>query len=155
MPNFRIITLVSCFFSTQLAAFNKPSNMNSLTPSSHRISLQKAKEMTTRFRGNQHKVLKSEFANKNIIPHSETFNREAFERLLAQPGCVGIRIYSAMTEEMELRFIAVGVNQNNGDILPAIDVQTTADTSEEDGSVIVEDGTTCPPTCPPPSPLNT
>ncbi|HEX8331483.1 MAG TPA: hypothetical protein VF622_02605, partial [Segetibacter sp.] len=89
--------------------------LNELT---HRISLEKAIQMTTLYRQEKENILKSEYAGKDILPISETFNRTAFEALLAQPGCTALRIYHSMDETLKLHSIVVGVNNQNQDILP-------------------------------------
>lgn len=114
--------------------------------SNHRIPLQQAIEMTKRYRANMEGILKPEHQGKGILHLSETFDREAFDALLAQPGCTGIRIYYSMDQNLKFHAIVVGVNSQDQDILPS------ADTSTTDGT-IVEEGRTCPPICTA-SPLN-
>jgi hypothetical protein len=124
------------------------------------ISLDKAKAMTALFRLNREVVLGSDYQGKNIIPICETFDRAVFDKILALPGCVGLRIYHGMTEDLQLREIIVGVNASNEDMLPSFESSTstsgtTSTEGEEDEEPpIAEDGFTCPPICPPPSELN-
>lgn len=123
--------------------------MSQLFPDiTHRISLQKAKEMTARYNSNKNAVIKKEYEGK-IFMDCETFNREAFDAVLAQEGCVGVRIYFSMNEDLSIRTIIVGVNGDNQDILPP---ETAAETTD-DTAVIVEDGKVCPPDCPTPPSL--
>lgn len=108
------------------------------------ITLQQAIDMTTLFR-NQAGII----APKLPIPRSETYDRAAIDQILAQPGCVKIRIYAGLNKGLQYRSIIVGVNDKDEDMLP------TATTSTLDGgNTISEDGITCPPFCPPPSDLN-
>ena len=104
--------------------------------------------MTTLYRADKEAILATEYQNQNILPNSETFNRNAFETLLAKAGCAGLRIYYGMDEDLKLHAIAVAVNEDNEDILPAL---VSAAAIDED---IVEEGQRCPDLCPPPSPLN-
>ncbi len=121
----------------------------------HSITLEKAIAMTTLYRGKKELIIKDEFKDKKILSISETFNREAFDRLLAQSGCTGIRIYYSIDEELKLHAIVVGVNEKNEDILPAVtNVGGSGARSGEDDGMIVEEGHICPPNCAPPSPLN-
>src|SRR5690349_11252446 len=83
----------------------------------HFISLATARNMTTKCRTEKQNVIKTEFQNDNIIFTCETFNREAFDTLLSQANCAGIRIYSGMDEHFKIRVIAVGVNSNNEDMV--------------------------------------
>ncbi len=115
----------------------------------HFISLQNAVAMTENFRKNKDHILAPEFKNQNIVPFSETFNREAIERLLSEGNCAAIRIYYGMDEKMKLHAILVSVNDSNEDILPLEGAFSGAETP-----VIVEEGQRCPDFCPPKSPLN-
>ncbi len=124
------------------------SNTNSPTGGSHFISLQQAIEMTSRYRAEKENILAPPFRDKGILPICETFDRTAFDALLSEPDCVGIRAYFCMDVELKVKLVIVGVNSKNEDILPA-SVAVTDDEEE-----IVEEGQRCPPYCPPPSPLN-
>ena len=75
---------------------------------------------------------------------SETFNRDIFDALLAQPGAAGIRIYHGMDSTLTIHSILVAVNSNNEDILPAT---TTSTSTTDDGGTIGESGQPCPPVC--------
>ena len=119
----------------------------SLPTSDHRISLQQAIDMTTLFRARKGQILNPAFAK--VLGISETFNRDIFDALLAQPGAAGIRIYHGMDSSLTIHSILVAVNSSNEDILPA-----TTTTTADDGGTIGEQGQGCPPNCGAPSPLN-
>jgi hypothetical protein len=121
----------------------------SLFDTDHKITLQRAIEMTRLYRENKDKILVPDVLGKHILSMSETFNREAIDRLLAQPNCAGLRIYYSMDESLKLHAILVGVDEANRDILPS-----STEGKEEDGGEIVEDGKLCPPACAEDSPLN-
>lgn len=125
------------------------STTNSLPGNNQFISLDKAIEMTKLYRDGKEKILAPEYKGQNILLLSETFSREAFDSILSQPDCAGIRIYFGMDEAMTVRVIAVATNKDNADILPS--ASKDGDTEEGD---IVEQGQGCPNLCPPPSPLN-
>ena len=108
------------------------------------ISLDEAVTMTSRYRANRATVLKEAYQPDEILLTCETFYKEAFEDLLSQSGCEKIRIYFGMTEGLQVRAIAVGVDSNGADMLPSLNINYK----------IVEEGTGCPQDCPPPSPLN-
>lgn len=107
-------------------------------PNTHEISLAQAVVLTSRYRNNR----------PSGWPLSETFNKEAIEKLLSTEGCKFIRIYPGMKEDLSIVNILVAVNDDNEDILPQNDSLAAVD------PVIVEDGFACPPLCPKPSPLN-
>ena len=124
------------------------STVNTLpAANSHFISLQKAVEMTGKFRENREDIFGAELTGRNIVPFSETFNRQAIDQLLSAAGCNGMRIYYGMDDDLKVHAILVAVNDANEDLLPS---ETAL---EDDGRVIIEEGQRCPDMCPPPSPL--
>lgn len=127
-----------------------------MSTSKHSISLERAKQLTSSYRKNKKKVLKDEYHNKATLPVCETFEREAFDELLSQPGCVSIRFYFGMDEEMNVTLVFVGVDENDKDMLPqqAGDMTMMATSAGGDAGVY-DNSTRCPPTCPPDSTLNT
>ena len=113
------------------------SSRSSLLPKAdHFISLEQAKQMTATYRAEK----------ENILPFSETFERTAFDALLAEDGCEGIRIYFGMNADLMIKVIVVGVNDKNMDILP----QEQGSTMAAGDGKIVEEGQRCPDYCPPP-----
>lgn len=105
------------------------------------ISLQKAIDMTSFYRAQKENILIPQLRNQKITPLCETFDRSAFEALLAISGCTKLRFYIGMDQDLKIRLIAVAVNAAGEDIL-AHDPE------------IVEEGQRCPDVCPPASPLN-
>ena len=113
---------------------------------SNNISLNQAAAMTKLYREQRDNILKDEYQGQNLLLTCETFDRSAFAALIDDPQCVKIRVYFGMTENLQVRAIAVAVNDNDEDILPSDWVDPT--------EKIAEDGVTCPNTCPPSSPLS-
>jgi hypothetical protein len=72
----------------------------------HRISLAEASDLTKRHRKEHPKD-----------DHGGFFHREAFEALLKQSGCAGIRIYRGKAEKGTHHFVMVGVNQEGNDMI--------------------------------------
>lgn len=128
----------------------------------HFISLDQAIQMTTRFRENRDKVIVQDLAGKNILPIAETFDRAAFDALLAQRGCERLRIYYGMREDQQVHAIIVGVDTEGQDMLPSSATPTnttdlmleTGPAGEGDANVLVELAQRCPPDCGVTSPLN-
>lgn len=116
------------------------------------IPLSKAKKLKDNFKQKKKDLINPKITAKDVIPDSETFNRTAIEKLLALPGCVGIRVYTGMNEEDQLCLILVGVNDKGEDLI--IPTMSTAGLTVEGEGEVVEDGMRCPPSCPPPSSLN-
>ncbi|MEP7376067.1 MAG: hypothetical protein ABI675_21910 [Chitinophagaceae bacterium] len=121
-----------------------------LQGSQHFISLAQAIEMTSRFRNEKENILAPEYKDKGILPICETFGRDAIDTLLAQTGCVALRVYGGMSANLDVRYIIVGVNALGEDMLPQGESASKILTEP----TIVEDGIRCPTTCPPGSPLN-
>lgn len=69
----------------------------------HSISIEKAKEMTKRFREQKDLMLIPDVRALDVFTICETFNRHAFDRILEQQACVAIRIYYGMTPERKIR----------------------------------------------------
>lgn len=67
---------------------------------------------------------------------STTFNRRAFEQLLGQAGCVGLRVYQARHGDGSPTLVVVGVDAEGEDLAQA-------------EAVFVQNGTNCPPFCTP------
>lgn len=131
-------------------------NQNPLLPppGSHFISLDRGIEMTSLFRAQRENILAPEFKNHDILPICETFNRFDVDTLLAKQDCVALRVYFGMDELLKTKLLIVAVNKNAEDMLPLPSMRGPGmqDNDEQD---IVEEGHRCPPSCPPPSPLNT
>ena len=137
---------------------------NSFSSAQHKISLGRAKQMTKLYREQKDLILKPEFAGRGILAISETINRAAVERLLAQPDCVAVRFYYAMDEQLQVKIILVGVNSRDEDMLhlssgssgtiSALSTTTDGGTASTSEGEILDEAQRCPPNCPPPSELN-
>ena len=68
------------------------------------------------------------------------FHRQAFERILKQPGCSGIRLYPALHDDGSQTLVLVGINAEGCDM--------------HEGE-FAQDPVECPPDCDPTSPLVT
>jgi hypothetical protein len=101
------------------------------------------------FTGNENHLVTLDQAVKFVqnfknFPTSPTikggyFGRNIFEKILAQPGCVGIRYYYAQKDDGSPTIVLVGVDGGGNDL-----------TSGPLGETILP----CPPFCAPPNPLN-
>jgi hypothetical protein len=116
----------------------------------HYISPQDAATLTARWRKN---VPAGAF-------NGGRFDRIAFDNLLSQPGCAGIRIYMGMelpgakNNPSLWTFVLVGTDANGNDMVAATGTVTAGGSSADDGGGTEENPVTCPPTCGAPSPLN-
>ena len=118
----------------------------------HSISQDKVKQLTSNYEKNKTKILKKKFHGEAILPTSETFDRAAFDQLLSQEGCVGVRIYFGMDEDLKVQLVVVGVNEKGQNLRPS----TSKLKKIEDSDVVTEPVFAfsgmdrCPPDCPPP-----
>ncbi|MBA2499266.1 MAG: hypothetical protein H0V30_06020 [Chitinophagaceae bacterium] len=115
------------------------------------ITLANASQMTATFRQNREAVLDSNYQNQDILPKSETFDRADLESILAQTGCVRIRIYYGMETNLKMHAIFVGVNENDEDMIL---VPNQSLTEADDEGLLLQGGVRCPEICPPESELN-
>lgn len=99
-----------------------------LPPRNHRVSLDAGSAMTKRYRG---KAPGGEKAG--------AFHADQVRELLAQKGCVALRIYNGSNEKGENVFVLVGMDENDKDMT---------------GGVLLEVNFPCPPFCDDGSGLN-
>lgn len=111
------------------------------------ISLDEAKGLVSTYRETKEKILADNYKNTKVLPTCETFDRAAFDAILALSDCQKVRVYYGMDENNLVKAVVVGVDSNDGDILPA-------DPSSAFESGIIDRSTRCPDDCPPPSLLN-
>ncbi len=116
----------------------------------HFISLGTAETMTGLYRAERENILNSNYQDQDILPLSETFNRNALDVLLSKTDCAAIRIYYGMDEALKVHAILVPVTEDNVDILPS----NIANPELEEEGDIVEIGQRCPDLCPPSSSMN-
>jgi hypothetical protein len=83
-------------------------------PRDHRISLEAAAAQTRRFR---------ESAGPTAVKGG-AFRREAFEEILKQPGCTGIRLYYGVDDKGEPSLVLVGVGQDDNDMVDGALIDT-------------------------------
>ena len=113
------------------------------------ISLKKAIEMTTLYRGQMDTILADDFKGQDVLVKSETFSREQVEKLFANPACQYLRVYYGMDQQRRVHALLVAVDANNEDIITTSLIEGT-----ELSQDIIEEGERCPPNCPPSSQLN-
>lgn len=120
----------------------------------HFISLEEAIALTSRYRNRKEQILEESQRDKNLLPLSETFDRAAFDQVLAQSGCTALRIYYGMKENDQVHAVIVGVNASGQDMLPQASSWLNNPENEEEEIHIIEIGQRCPDICPEESPLN-
>lgn len=105
----------------------------------HSIELGRAVELTTRWRERHPQEIKGGW-----------FDRAAFDRLLAQQGVAGIRIYLGEKDDGSWTYVMVATTGDGKDIIPAL----SKNLESGEGTGIEEEAIPCPPLCDCESPLN-
>lgn len=113
-------------------------------PIDHSISLTLASTMTSDYRLGKEALLVTAKQGLGILPICETFDRAAFDTLLAQTDCQKVRIYFGLDGDQKLHTIIAAVDSHDEDILPG----------DNNDFQIMEGGVRCPVDCPPSSDLN-
>lgn len=111
---------------------------------SHAISLTNAIDMTKKFRDEKNNALSAGY--QGMLSVCETFDKAAFDTLLATSGCAKVRIYFGLDVNSKMHAIIVAADANDNDILP--------DDSTIETNMIIDKGITYPPGSTPASPLN-
>ena len=98
----------------------------------HNIALLEAQEMISAFQ-----------ASNPFKTYAWYFGREAIESVLAQNGCVGVRIYGALNKEGKFSPVLFGVTTDGNDIKGGGGLQKALG----DSLIILELVLPCPPYC--------
>lgn len=95
------------------------------------ITLDQAKRWTKRYRDDNKGAVKAHF-----------YGCEQLQKLLKEPGCMGIRIYYAIDDRGKKRLVLVGANAKQNNLLPKNDGKDGGD-----DVFILDDGVDCPEDC--------
>jgi len=147
-----------------------PINEDSVKP--HAIPLSLAIELTKSFRGtvDSLNVKCPQFKDSMRIGRSEAFNSDVFKILMKQKDssgnlAAGIRIYFGRGPEGQIKLVMVPYGPDGKDILnhlistdekqvPGVSPAKTRELTTGNGAQAMETGQLCPPSCPPPGPLD-
>jgi hypothetical protein len=137
----------------------------SLESINHFIDREEARKLIGTYREMQYELLNPKFDRVQkefgVLPTSEAFNEKSILAILAQDGCVGIRIHYGVKQTDEqgeivplIVAVLVGVAADGSDMWGKSAVTQTSKTAlkmaetsrgvEEDG-IILEDSQRCPP----------
>lgn len=89
----------------------------------HNITLQEGIELTKAYR----------VTSKGDVPLAQYFGKDALANVLAQPGCVGLRMYYAKHQDGSSTMVIVGVDNKGNDITKGL---------------LCQKASQCPPWCP-------
>jgi len=76
---------------------------------SHRVTHTSAREMRKRY--------EAKYAKKPGALAAGAYGRKIFEKILAQPGCLGVRFYPGLDDDGNVTLLFCGVNKEGNDIL--------------------------------------
>jgi len=132
-----------------------------LESTNHFIDREEARKLITAYREMQYELLNPRFESLQkeygVLPTSEAFNEKSILAVLAQDGCVGIRIHyglkyqetSAGTVPLIVA-VLVGVASDGSNmwsrsaVTQAVQTALTTRSGEEEGEIL-EDSQRCPP----------
>jgi hypothetical protein len=126
---FAFVALVSSTAFNFVVTSHNTVGARGLAPGDHAITLDQAIRYIQNFR------------NSPTAPSIKggSFNRDIFDKILAQPGCAGIRYYYAKKDDGTATLVLVGVDGGGNDITSGI---------------LGDDNVPCPPVCGSPNQLN-
>ena len=105
------------------------------------IALATAKRWTARYRQNE-----EQNNTGKTVTKAHFFGKEKILEVLNQEECVGIRIYYGINEDDKREVIVVGAKSDQNNILPSDEDITDSN----NGGVLLDNSTWCPPICPDP-----
>jgi predicted Fe-Mo cluster-binding NifX family protein len=92
------------------------------------------------------KMIKRHFDENpdDVVAHF--LGRNQIEQILAQPGCIGIRMFQALNEMGIKQMVLVGVNKDGSNILNIEEINQQGQLTTKAGKIVSE-GKPCPPYC--------
>lgn len=152
IPSIIVFLVIAVSFSCETSS--------SLTEQDHEVVVQSISEVNTSgdvmFDGHSDHYITQElatammssFRDKNPNkPYGWFFGKTALEKLLAQDGVVGLRIYGGLSNKGHFSPVLYGVRSNGSDIRPAGALAKSQAADSSDGIVILELAAPCPPYC--------
>jgi hypothetical protein len=117
LVSFTIIILASCTGGKR--EIPDSPYTRTLNATQHQISKDKALAMLKAYDRNRDSLLRGRWAGDTLVmPISETFNLNAVDSLVNQPGIAGLRAYLAMDPvTRKIKMIFVGVNKEGKDVV--------------------------------------
>jgi hypothetical protein len=92
------------------------------------------------------KMIKRHFDENPDDVMAHFIGRDIIDKILAQPGCIGIRTFNGLNEIGIKQVILVGVDKNGNNILEVDIINHNGQVFKNQG-VIVSSGRICPPYC--------
>jgi hypothetical protein len=136
-------------------------NPTSLEEINHFIDKEEARKLISTFQEMKYELVNPKYdrfqKEYGVLPTSEAFNDKSILAVLAQPGCVGVRIHYGIKKELRdgeevplMVAVIVGVRKDGSNMWSSVAItkpasqETTTRSADGDG-VILEDSQRCPP----------
>ncbi len=116
-----------------------------------------AKKKIYRFKGTEGSSMDENLVKKWIQQHADHhetkahfFGREIIHKILAQPGCQGIRMYHAIDDKGKKQIILVGANEKGDNMWPSSSPKPKGKLLKDGGggNTAADSSAPCPPFCP-------
>ena len=120
--------------------------MAELKDQKHTIPKDDAEKMVKKYKQVRKKLMalnEEEGLKLPAFPISVTYNKAAMDGLVNLPGCVGIRVYPAVTKENELTFVLVGVDADGENIYGTAGAKTAKQLTTS--GTVTDEGQMSPP----------
>jgi hypothetical protein len=91
--------------------------VTTLNAINHHITLEEGASMIGNFGAVRETLLAGTTGGGASLPVYETFNLKAIDSLLCQPNVVGFRVYLAMDNQNQVRFVLTGVDGEGRDVI--------------------------------------
>lgn len=116
-----------------------------------------AKKKTYKFKGTEGSSMDEALVKKWIQQHEDHhvtkahfFGKDIIQKMLNQPGCMGIRIYYAIDDKGQKQLILVGADEKGNNMWPSKSPKAKGKKLMDGGGNITTDQSSpCPPNCPP------
>jgi hypothetical protein len=112
-----------------------------------------AKKKIYRFKGTEGASMPEALIKKWIQKHQDHhivkghfFGRDIINKILGQPGCMGIRIYHAINDNAEKTLVLIGADDRGKDMWPSD--SSGKGKLKGGGNTVGDQAVPCPPNCP-------
>lgn len=114
----------------------------------HDVTINYANTLITNFESNVENIINGDYSESNPLYNSQSFNKDALQRVLDLEGCIGIRFYNGFDTNNKIVLVATGIDSEGNDLNLEPDSTST-------DYLILQHAQPCPTICPAASKINT